>query len=170
MTNAPYLDWHLTNLANYVNMNPGNGPDEPMKIGEFTPQILGSGYGMVGSPGDYTTPGRYIRAALQIAFARQAKNGTEAELQALHILNTVDMMPGIARESADAAAAMHADPATLDEVTVWITLSNLSQKRYLYRTMNDPTVYAVDLDRIDFTAPARSRDISWTATFAEVTV
>jgi len=170
MTNAPYLDWHLINLANYVNMNPGNGPDEPAKIGSFTPQILGSGYGMVGSPGDYTTPGRFVRAALQLTFARQPEDATAAELLALHILNTVDMMPGIARESADAAAALGVDPGSLDEVTEWITLANITGKRYLYRTMNNPTVYAIELDTVDFDAPARVVDIEWTTKFEAVTV
>ena len=44
-TNAPYLDWHLTNLSNYVGLS-ATLPD-PVKVGQLTVTALGQGQGLV---------------------------------------------------------------------------------------------------------------------------
>ena len=62
----------------------------------------------------------------------------------------------------------HGEP--VDEVTVWDSICNLTGKRYSYRTVSDPTVYVVDLTKVDFTAPARTQDISWSGNFVETVV
>ena len=87
----------------------------------------------------------------------------EAELTALHILNTLDITPGIIREPAPKGG-------TNDEVTVWASISNLTGQRYAYRTVTDPTVYVVDLSKVDFTKPARTQEMSWSGAFTELSV
>ncbi len=160
-TNAPYLDWHLTNLSNYVGLSAET--PAPQKVGELMAKALGQGQGLMGLPGDYTPPARFIRAAVQISLSDQPKDGHDAELTALHILNTLDITPGIVREPAPKGG-------TADEVTVWDSISNLTGQRYSYRTVTDPTVYSVDLSKVDFTKPARTQDVSWTGQFVPVTV
>ena len=160
-TNAPYLDWHLTNLANYVGLS-AEMPD-PVEVGELTVKSLGQGQGLMGLPGDYTPPGRFIRAAAQVTLSDQPADSHEAELIALHILNTLDITPGIIREPAPKGG-------TNDEVTVWDSISNLTGNRYAYRTVTDPTVYVVDLEKVDFTKPACIQEMSWSGDFVEVTV
>jgi choloylglycine hydrolase len=160
-TNAPYLDWHLTNLANYVGLS-AEMPD-PVKVGELTVKSLGQGQGLMGLPGDYTPPGRFIRAATQVTLSDQPADSHEAELIALHILNTLDITPGIIREPAPKGG-------TADEVTVWDSISNLTGRRYAYRTVTDPNVYVVDLANVDFTKPARTQAMSWSGTFTAVTI
>lgn len=160
-TNAPYLDWHLTNLSNFVGLS-AEMPD-PVKVGELTVTSLGQGQGLMGLPGDYTPPGRFIRAAVQSTLSDKPKSGHDAELTALHILNTLDITPGIIREPAPKGG-------TSDEVTVWDSISNLTGQRYSYRTVTDPTVYSVDLAKVDFTKPARTQDVSWSGEFVPVTV
>jgi choloylglycine hydrolase len=160
-TNAPYLDWHLTNLSNYVGLS-ATLPD-PVKVGQLTVTALGQGQGLMGLPGDYTPPGRFVRAAVQVTLSDQPKDGHDAELTALHILNTLDITPGIIREPAPHGG-------TADEVTVWDSISNLSQKRYAFRTVTDPNVYVVDLTKVDFAAPARTQAVSWSGNFQEFSV
>jgi len=160
-TNAPYLDWHLTNLANYVGLS-AQMPD-PQQVGDLMVKSLGQGQGLMGLPGDYTPPARFIRAAAQVTLSDEPADGHEAELIALHILNTLDITPGIIREPSPKGG-------TNDEVTVWDSISNLTGKRYAYRTVTDPTVYVVDLGKVDFTKPARTQEMSWSGEFVEVTV
>lgn len=155
-TNAPYLDWHLTNLSNYVGITPTN--PEPVKVGQLTVTALGQGQGLMGVPGDYTPPGRFVRAAVQVTLSDQPKDGHDAELTALHILNTLDITPGIIREPAPHGG-------TADEVTVWDSIANLTDMRYAFRTVTDPNIYVVDLAKVDFTSPARVKDISWAGDF-----
>ncbi|MEH4990380.1 linear amide C-N hydrolase [Enterobacter asburiae] len=61
MTNSPFLDWHLTNLHNYVNLHPEDVT--PLKIEGTTEHPLGNGSEMPGLPGDSTPPSRFVRAA-----------------------------------------------------------------------------------------------------------
>jgi choloylglycine hydrolase len=160
-TNAPYLDWHLINLSNYVGLS-AEVPD-PVKVGQMTVTALGQGQGLMGLPGDYTPPGRFVRAATQITLSDQPKDSHDAEITALHILNTFDITPGIIREPAPKGGFS-------DEVTVWDSIANLTGLRYSYRTVTDPTVYSVDLSKVDFTKAARVQDISWQGSFVDVTV
>jgi choloylglycine hydrolase len=159
-TNAPYLDWHLTNLGNYVGIS-ATTPD-PVQIGTLTVSALGQGQGLMGIPGDDTPPGRFVRAAVQVALSDQPADGHAAELTALHILNSFDITPGIIREPAPHGG-------TADEVTVWNTISNLTGKRYAFRTVTDPNIYVVDLAKVDFTGQARTHELSWSGTCQEFT-
>lgn len=67
MSNSPSFDWHMTNLRNYIALNPRNVP--PVKINGETFRQLGQGSGMLGLPGDFTPPSRFVRAAVFSATA-----------------------------------------------------------------------------------------------------
>ena len=65
ITNSPNYDWHMTNLRNYVNLSAVAISDKKIEDLDFAP--LGGGSGMIGLPGDFTPPSRFIRA---VAFAK----------------------------------------------------------------------------------------------------
>lgn len=147
-TNPPFLDWHLTNLRNYSGIMATN---PSAVIDGFTLEPLGQGGGLRGLPGDYTPPGRFVRAVAQVALADEVADGTAAEMSTLHILNSFDINAGLVKEPSH-------DGGVVDEVTVWSTISNLSDGRYAYRTHGDPTIYVVDLTATDFTS-ARNKSL-----------
>ena len=60
ITNSPTYDWHLTNLRNYVNLSPVALPSRKIEDLDFSP--IGAGSGMIGLPGDFTPPSRFVRA------------------------------------------------------------------------------------------------------------
>jgi hypothetical protein len=62
MTNAPTYDWHMTNLTNYINLSPKDVSQET--LGSTTLSAFGSGTGMLGLPGDFTPPSRFVRAVM----------------------------------------------------------------------------------------------------------
>ena len=154
-TNSPYMEWMLTNLNNYVGMG-ATVPPAVEALGQHLAQF-GQGAGLQGLPGDYTGPSRFVRAATMVALSDQPANASEAEMQALHILNAFDIPAGLIREESKGTL--------VDEVTVWISIANLSDLRYSFRTMGDPTVYSVDLATVDFTSGARTVEMSWTGGF-----
>lgn len=146
-TNAPYLDWHLTNLNNYVGLSPDVPPTQDelgVKLSQF-----GQGGGLMGLPGDYTGPSRFVRAATLVALSDQPEDSQGAELQTMHVLNSFDIPAGIIEEA-------QPDGKTVPEITDWITISNLTDQRYTYRTSTDPRLYSIDLGSVDFSQPARS--------------
>ncbi len=85
MTNAPTFDWHMTNLSNYVTMSAKNVEKVDLAGKEILG--LGQGSGMLGLPGDFTPPSRFVQA---VAFSKSAlpvEKANEGVLQAFHILN-----------------------------------------------------------------------------------
>ena len=103
VTNSPTFDWHMTNLRNYISLRPLNVPS--VKIGpvELTP--LGQGSGMVGMPGDFTPPSRFVRAAIYSTTAVPSANAEEGIKQTFHILNNFDIPMALPVRSAAARSA-----------------------------------------------------------------
>ena len=62
MANAPTYDWHMTNLANYINLSVND--IESIKLGAQKISAFGAGGGLPGLPGDFTPPSRFVRAAI----------------------------------------------------------------------------------------------------------
>ena len=64
MTNQPDFTWHLRNLNNFVNLRSG-WPSNPMiqvqtEVGSV-PTAFGHGFNLLGIPGDYSPPSRFVR-------------------------------------------------------------------------------------------------------------
>jgi choloylglycine hydrolase len=137
--NWPHLDWHLTNLRNYVNLSVQN--PAPITIEGVELSKMGQGPGMLGLPGDSSSPARFVRAAAYTAALRPVADGDELERTALHILNNFDIPLGLIRED---------DDPKNDDHTLWSTISNLSARRYVLRTYGNPVPQAIDLASVDF--------------------
>jgi choloylglycine hydrolase len=140
--NWPHLDWHLTNLRNYINLsdrNPAAITIDGVELG-----AMGQGPGMNGLPGDSSSPSRFIRAAAFVASLRPVATGAEMEETALHILNNFDIPLGFIRDNDD--------PAN-DDHTLWSSIANLAQLRYIVRTYDNPVPQLIELGLVDFSAP-----------------
>ncbi len=142
LTNSPTFDWHLTNLRNYIHLSPYNAI--PVSINGILFKQLGSGSGMVGLPGDFTPPSRFIRAAIFSSAAIPSKNAHDAIFQLFHILNQFDIPVGVAIENADGVnhicqtqVTCARDPQTL---------------QYYYKTYDDQTIKVIDLRDFDLTS------------------
>ncbi len=144
-TNPPYLDWHLTNLRNYVGLAAANPRDDV----DGRPLVpLGQGGGLRGLPGDYTPPSRFVRAVAMVELTDQAADGAAAEATCLHVLNAFDIPAGIITEQGP-------DGRQVDEITDWVTVANLSDRRYGYRVHGDPRPYVIDLAGSDLATTRR---------------
>ena len=142
LTNSPTFDWHMTNLGNYLTVTPQN--IEKLDLGGNEIKSLGQGSGMLGLPGDFTPPSRFVRA---VAFSKTALPVDKAEdgvLQAFHILNQFDIPKGSARglEQGQAVA----------DYTLWTISADLKNLRYYFRTFENSRIRMVDLKSIDFGA------------------
>jgi choloylglycine hydrolase len=142
MSNSPSFDWHLTNLRNYVNLSVTNVP--PVDIAGIKLAGFGQGSGMLGLPGDFTPPSRFIRA---VAFSQSAVRVATAEegvLQAFHLLNQFDIPKGAAR------GVEHGKPVA--DYTLWTSASDLTNLRYYFRTFQNSRIRMVDLKKMDLDA------------------
>ena len=144
ITNSPTFDWHMTNLRNFVALNPRNVP--PLTIDGTTFQQLGQGSGMLGLPGDFTPPARFVRATVFSTTAMPEKNAERAVFQLFHILNNFDIPVGVARDEQD--GIVHSD------YTMLTTARDPQALRFYWRTYDDQTIRAVDLTSLDLDAKA----------------
>ena len=135
MTNAPTYDWHMTNLAVYINLSVKDV--DSAKLGPVTLSAFGSGAGMLGLPGDFTPPSRFIRAAAFSQAAAPNATAEDAVVAAFHILNQFDIPKGSVVNSAVGTPT--------DEITEWTSVNDLKNLRWYFRTHKDQSIRMVDL-------------------------
>ena len=150
ITNSPSFDWHMTNLRNYLNFSIYNAP--PVMLGKVKLEPIGQGSGMLGMPGDFTPPSRFVRA---VAFSQSilpAATGGEAVLEAFHILNNFDIPRGAARdEKKDAHGNVVAD------YTLWTSANDLKARRFYIRTYANSQIRSIDLMKMNLDAKEIAR-------------
>jgi choloylglycine hydrolase len=140
MSNSPAFDWHMTNLRNYVNFSLTNVP--PVQLGSIKLLPFGQGSGMLGLPGDFTPPSRFVRAAAFSQSVLPSQTGNEAVLGAFHILNAFDIPKGAAREhKKDEHGNVVAD------YTIWTSANDLKARRFYFRTYENSQIRMVDLTK-----------------------
>ena len=140
MTNSPAFDWQMTNLRNYVNFSLTDLP--PVKVGSVTLTPFGQGTGMLGLPGDFTPPSRFVRAVAFSQSVLPSQTGYEAILSAFHILNDFDIPKGSSR-----AAEKDANGNIIADYTLWTSASDLKAKRFYFRTNENSEIRMVDLTK-----------------------
>ena len=144
LTNSPPFDWHMTNLRNYVNFSMSSAA--PVQLG-LSSSAFGQGSGMLGLPGDFTPPSRFVRAVAFSQAVFKAKTGYDAVLEAFHVLNQFDIPKGAAR---DHEKDEHGN--ILADYTIWTAASDLKAKRYYFRTYENSQIRMVDLTTMNLEA------------------
>ena len=135
MTNAPTYAWHMTNLTNYLNLSVKD--IDSIKVGGGTIPAFGSGSGLLGLPGDFTPPSRFVRAVVYSQSSAPNQTAEDAVLGAFHILNQFDIPKG------SVVSAAVGEPA--DEITEWTSVADLKNLRWYFRTREDQSIRVVDL-------------------------
>jgi len=142
LTNAPGFPWHMTNLNNYVNLEPASAPDNEIAPG-IVLKPLGHGSGMLGLPGDFTPPSRFVRAAFFQTTAPSWDTGFETVIQAFHILNNFDIPIGSQHPEADI-------PKNLPSATQFTSATDQTAMKFYYRTAWNSNIRCIDIMDIDF--------------------
>jgi len=138
LTNAPEFPWQLTNLRNYVNLHAINAA--PQKLGDLTVVPAGQGSGMLGLPGDYTPPSRFVRAVFLSNFAKPVTNDGEAVILAWNLINNFSIPVGVSGEQ-------DATGKTAYDYTQWQTVYDLTRHLIYFRTYDNQNIRTVSLDK-----------------------
>lgn len=133
-TNSPSFDWHLTNLRNYTRLTAENVTGIDLDGQALAP--LGEGSGLIGLPGDWTPPSRFIRAVVLSHAAHAGPDASSAAQVANHLLYSLDIPLGLVREH---------DGAGPEELTQWATISDVATGRLYVRYYGDPFIHEVAL-------------------------
>ena len=141
LTNSPGIEWHWANLNNYINLQPGSAPEH--SFGPLEMKNFGHGSGLLGLPGDFTPPSRFVRAAFFQLTAPKVPNAEESVFQAFHILNNFDIPIGSQHAKAEI-------PKGLPSATQFTAATDQTAMKFYYRTAWNSNIRCLDLKMIDF--------------------
>ncbi|NPD90919.1 linear amide C-N hydrolase [Xylanibacter muris] len=141
LTNAPGFEWHSTNLNNYVNLYSGTAV--PKDMGAVRLRSFGSGSGMLGLPGDFTPPSRFIRAAFYQSTAPRLATADKTVMQCFQILNNFDIPVGTGIKEG-------AEIPDIPSATQWTSATDIVGRKIYYRTMYNSDIRCIDLGTVDF--------------------
>jgi choloylglycine hydrolase len=144
MTNSPQYNWHLSNLNNYLNLTP-NSPN-PVVAGGIVYSSNGQGAGSIGLPGDSSPSSRFVKTSFMAHNAYPANNISDALNLAQHIINNVDIPAGVSRSTVSGQVAT--------DTTEWVVFKDVTHKVVYYRTYNDMTIRAIDMNKLNFAEDA----------------
>lgn len=139
VTNSPPYDFHIMNIRNYIQLS--KFAHDPLVLGQMKFDAVGQGSGLLGVPGDFTPPSRFVRTAAMVHFADDVQTSKEAVILAFHILNTVDIPRGV-------ATSRYPIPFTKTypyDYTLWTVVKDLSKKLLYFRDYNDLTIRVLRL-------------------------
>ncbi|MBI4804862.1 MAG: choloylglycine hydrolase family protein [Desulfovibrio sp.] len=137
LTNSPNFDWMLTNLSNYVNLSPDNANGTTMSGVKVLPFSQGSG--LLGLPGDFTSPSRFVRMVALTQTAEPVTGPDAGVTLAMTIINNVDIPVGSVRQKTATGVDL--------EITDWTVVADVARKRYYYRTYDNKNWSYVDLTK-----------------------
>ena len=141
-TNSPTFEWHMENLRNYIHLTALNA--KPLQVAGLTLNAFGQGSGMVGMPGDFTPPSRFVRAAFFSITAMPSPTAKESVGQVFHILNQFDIPLGAVR--AEENGVIHSD------YTQCTCVRDPQSLNYYFKTYDNQTIRMVNLNSFDLDA------------------
>lgn len=153
ITNSPTFDWHMTNLRNYINLTVSNVPT--VKLDDIHLAGFGQGTGLHGLPGDSTPPSRFVRAVAYSQAANQQKTAEETVKQVFHLMNAFDIPVGSVREQDGKQVT--------EDYTLWTTVSDLKNVRWLFRTYEDQSIRCIDVRKALQAAGGKKQVIEMTS-------
>ncbi len=142
ITNSPTYDWHVINQRNYLGLTVMPNPTQTFGSHHLGP--LGGGSGLIGLPGDFTPPSRFVRSAVFTASCRTLATATEAVFESFRILDNFNIPLGT-------LVPEEYLPDDIVSATQITTSSDLKNRVFYYHTMWNRQIRKIDLKAIDFT-------------------
>jgi choloylglycine hydrolase len=151
LTNRPDFPWQMNNLRNYINLDAHDRKDRTVNGVRIEPTGVGSG--MLGLPGDWTPPSRFVKIAYCVDAAQPAKDSAEAVNLAEHLLNSVDIPKGVIKENPVPFVRM-------EGFAQWVVIKDLTNLVLYYKTYDNTAWKKVDLKKLDLNPGAPQVDVS----------
>ncbi|MCG8532156.1 MAG: choloylglycine hydrolase family protein [Desulfovibrionales bacterium] len=138
-TNAPSLPWHLQNLSNYMNLSPDYLKEAT--VNGYPVYPAGEGAGMLGLPGDFTPPSRFVRAAL-LTNAAEKESGIENTINlAFLLISNISIAKGVVR-------TVESDGTDASDYTQWTGVYDFNRLRFYFKTYNNQNISMVDFNTL----------------------
>lgn len=134
LTNNPPFDFHMHNLANYINLTSEPPANRLCPSLDLKPYSLGMG--AIGLPGDPSSASRFIRATFTKLNSISGEGEAESVSQFFHILGSVEQVRGVTMVREDEY-----------EYTLYSSCCNTDRGIYYYTTYEDRSITAIDMHK-----------------------
>lgn len=134
MTNLPNFKWHMTNLTQYMRMQPKESGN--LNWGECELEAFSQGSGNFGIPGDYTSPSRFVRASFLKTNIKYIDNELDGVTGLFHVFSSCDVPLGSVVSTND----------MLDK-TVYTACMCLESGVYYYHNYYNRQITAIDMKK-----------------------
>jgi penicillin V acylase-like amidase (Ntn superfamily) len=144
-TNAPDFGWHLKNLNNYAfltNVDKNRGTFGNLKV-----QAPDAGSALASVPSAQISPGRFVKAAYYVTYARKASTPDGAVITLGHILNNFDRVKDISIDQGSGSEGSSANSVT-SEVTQFTWMNDKQRNRYYLRTIDALNFASFEIDQL----------------------
>lgn len=135
LTNNPPFDYHMYNLANYLNLSVDEPADNPKN---HTIKRCSLGLGAHGLPGDLSSASRFVRATFAKIHSECSDDEYENVNQFFHILGFTEQAKGFCRL-----------PDGKSHYTVYTSCCNTDRGIYYYITYDGRQISCVDMKKED---------------------
>lgn len=136
LTNNPPFEYHMHNLANYINLTTEPPVNRLCPSLDLKPYSLGMG--AIGLPGDPSSASRFVRAAFTKLNSVSGESEAENVSQFFHILTSVEQVRGVTK--------VHEGEY---EYTLYSSCCNADRGIYYYTTYADRSISSVDMHQED---------------------
>ena len=137
LTNSPPFDFHMWNLANYMNITCATPQNRFSNMIDLKPYSLGMG--AIGLPGDFSSTSRFIRASFVKLNAIKEENAHHSISQFFHILDAVSQINGCTQTEKGY------------EKTIYTSCCDTRRGIYYYTTYNNRQIVGIDMHKVDLT-------------------
>ena len=139
LTNNPPFEYHMYNLANYMNVTAQIPKNRFSRNITLKPYSLGMGG--IGLPGDLSSGSRFIRATFTKLNSQSGTSETESISQFFHILGSVTQQRGLT-----------AVEDNQYEYTIYSSCCNTNTGTYYYTTYENSQISAISMRKEDLDA------------------
>lgn len=133
LANQPGFGWHLENLRNYMAVTSDAPADVDWHKQRLTP--FGSGLGMLGLPGEFSSPARFVRAAFFNSHYPTQDGEKSNVVRLFRTLGAVQMIEGGARVVSGEF-----------EITFYTGGFSAKTRTYYYSDYDNPAIRSVCMD------------------------
>ena len=134
LTNDPEFSFHITNLAQYLNLETGNVQNCFSNKSGIKP--FGKGMGSIGLPGDFSPASRFVKAAFLKLNSKCNTDENDSVSQFFHILDSVKVVNGSIKLDNDDES---------EYVTSYTCCINPEMGVYYYKTYHNNQISAVNM-------------------------
>lgn len=145
LTNAPTFDWHLINVRNFLNLKAMSAG--PVRVGASVLSPIGSGSGLLGIPGDWTPPSRFVRVAAMRHFAVTPQDAEAGVVLAEHLLGSVTIPRGL--------ELVQGEVSVRPNFTRWSVIKDLRSRVLYFRAYDSHAFRAIRLADLDLRPDAK---------------